>query len=186
MKKSYLLAVKFSAFLLTVVVLFTSIPAGVFSAFFLIQKAPLQMALISDIHYYPQSLMGDKGAAWQKYCDDKSSQYTQTDALVDAALNAIGIHSKKNGCKYLLIPGDLTKDSEYAGNVALAGKLKRFEEKTGIQVLVIDGNHDINDSNASTFKNGKPEKTRATTPQDFRALYSDLGYDLAYHTYTPP
>jgi 3',5'-cyclic AMP phosphodiesterase CpdA len=177
---------KFTALALSLAFLFSAIPAGVFSALTSVQKAPLQIAVMADIHHYPQVYMGDKGAAWQKFCDDTSRQFTQSNALIDAALSAITLHAQSNGCKYVLIPGDLTKDSEYEGHLELAARLERFELETGIQVFVVNGNHDINNSQAATFENGKLEPARATTPEEFRLIYANLGYDLATNTYTPP
>ena len=80
--------------------------------------------------------MGSKGAAWEKYCNDNANQYRQSSALLDAALNAIAVHAQENGCKYVLLPGDLTKDGEYEGHVEMATRLEQFELETGIQVIV--------------------------------------------------
>lgn len=186
MSRSGSKTVKILAFTLALVVLLSAIPAGVFSALKAVERAPLQVAVMADIHYFPQSLMGDKGKAWKEYCDSNACQNIQCKALLDSALYAIEKHAKDNGCKYVLIPGDLTKDSEYAGHTELAARLEQFEKETGIQVLVINGNHDINNSGATTFENNRAEKARATTPENFKNIYKNLGYDLAYHTYTPP
>lgn len=177
---------KLAALFLALVFLFCATPPGIFSALTTVQKAPLQIALIADTHHYPQVLMGSKGAAWEKYCNDNANQYRQSSALLDAALNAIAVHAQENGCKYVLLPGDLTKDGEYEGHVEMATRLEQFELETGIQVIVTNGNHDINNSNASTFENDKMEPARPTSPEDFRAIYSNLGFDLACSTYTPP
>ena len=166
--------------------LFSAIPASAISALTNVQKAPLQIAVMADIHHYPQVYMGNKGTAWETYCNNKASQYVQSNALIDSALFAIALRAQENGCKYLFVPGDLTKDSEYEGHLELAARLERFELETGIQVLVTNGNHDINNSNASTFENAKVEPARAATPEEFRSIYANLGYDLAVKTYTPP
>ncbi|HZK39101.1 MAG TPA: metallophosphoesterase [Clostridia bacterium] len=179
-------ATKIAALFLALIFLFGAIPPGIFSALTTVQKTPLQIALISDTHHYPQVLMGSKGEAWEKYCKDNSTQHPQSSALLDTALNAIAVHAQENACKYVLLPGDLTKDGEYEGHLEMAARLEQFELETGIQVIVTNGNHDINNSNASTFENDKPEPARPTTPEEFRSIYSNLGFDLAYKTYTPP
>lgn len=177
---------KTAAAALALIVVLACVPPAAADALMSVPKAPLQTAVVSDIHYYPQSLMGDKGAVWQAFCDNSARQDAQCEALVGAALNAVEEHARTNNCKYLFIPGDMTKDGEYAGHAELAGILEDFERRSGIQVLVINGNHDINNSGATTFENNKPESTRATKPEEFKEIYANLGYDLACSTYTPP
>lgn len=177
---------KITALALTTVFLLSAFPSGLVNALGIVEKAPVQLAVVSDIHYYPQILMGDKGEAWKAYSENNGRQFTQANGLIDSALYAIGKHSAENGLKYMLIPGDLTKDGEYEGHTELAARLERFENETGIQVLVINGNHDINNRNTTSFKKGVEEACRQTRPEEFRSIYKNLGYDLAYHTYTPP
>ena len=176
---------KLTALLLSLGLIFGLIPAGTIALAAELEKAPLQIAVVSDVHYYAQSQMGSRGDAWQKYCKMISRQFDQGPALLDAALTAIALQAEENNCKYLLLPGDLTKDGEYEGHKELARRLELFEEETGIQVMVTNGNHDINNKNASSFINDKEEPARITTPEEFREIYKNLGYDLAHSTYTP-
>ena len=125
-------AKKIIALTLALCFLFSAIPASAISALTNVQKAPLQIAVMADIHHYPQVYMGDKGTAWETYCNNKASQYVQSNALIDSALFAIALRAQENGCKYLFVPGDLTKDSEYEGHLELAARLERFEQETGI------------------------------------------------------
>lgn len=177
---------KVTAFVLALVLLLSAVPAGVFSAVGQAQKAPLQIAVVADTHFYPQALMGNDRAAFEAYCKMTARQFSQTNALLDAGLGAIALHAQTNGTKYLILPGDLTKDGEYEGHTELAARLELFERETGIQVMVINGNHDLNNSGAEAFVNGKMVPSRTTTPEEFRTIYANLGYDLAYNTYTPP
>ncbi len=177
---------RLTALLLSMLLLLGLIPAGSVAFAAQVEKAPLQVALMSDIHYYPLSLMGSRGDAWQDYCKMFSRQFDQAQALLDAALTAVSKHAAENDCKYLFLPGDLTKDGEYEGHVELAQRLELFEAETGIKVIVTNGNHDLNNSNASGFVNDKEEPARKTGPEEFREIYKNLGYDLAHSTYTPP
>ena len=88
---------------------------------------------------------------------------------------------KDKGLKYVLIPGDLTKDSETEAHKGIAAKLEQFEKDTGAQVLVINGNHDINNYDAASFTSGKEVKDQSlvTSPKQFKEIYQNLGYDLA-------
>ena len=145
----------------------------------------IHFGVVSDIHYYPQSLKGDKGEAWQKFVTEKQKEYDDTDSLLYNALDGILRSAVDGGENYVLIPGDLTKDGELEGHKALAAKLEAFEAETGIQVLVAPGNHDINNSNACTFENGVKEPAQKTSPEQFREIYKNLGYDLADSFFVP-
>lgn len=146
----------------------------------------LPFALISDIHYYPESFMGNYNDAWNEYISMSAKEYEESDALVKTALDSIMLKAETERYKYLLIPGDLTKDSEYEAHSQLAAILEEFEEKSGIEVFVINGNHDINVQDACTFENGVKESAKATTQTEFREIYKNLGYDHAINEYIPP
>lgn len=143
----------------------------------------LPFATMSDIHYYPESLMGSRSAEWLEYCRLESKLYNESEQILRTALDTLGARSKENKIKYVLLPGDLTKDSEYEAHASLAKILEEYEAKYGFQFLVINGNHDINTTKAMTFENDKKESTRAITADEFREVYKNLGYDLAIDTY---
>lgn len=143
-----------------------------------------RFGVVSDIHYLAESLKGD-GEAWDEFVYDKHKEYNDLDSLLENALDGVERNAVDGGENYLLIPGDLTKDGEYESHVALAERLEQFEAETGIPVLVIPGNHDINNSNAATYVNGAEEPARTTSPEDFREIYADLGYDLADSFFVP-
>ena len=83
------------------------------------KTASLSFSVISDIHYYPQSMMGDKSETWLNDCRNEAKEYNESDAILDCALTAIGEKAAKEGTKYVLIPGDLTRNSEYEAHVQL-------------------------------------------------------------------
>ncbi|MGN1195508.1 MAG: metallophosphoesterase, partial [Acutalibacteraceae bacterium] len=146
----------------------------------------LPIASISDTHYYPETLMGDRGQEWLDFCRLESKMYNESEAIIRTALDTIGQRSEETGIKYVLVSGDLTKDSEYEAHVGFAKILEEYEAKYDIQFLVINGNHDINTTKACTFENGKKEATRAITAEEFREIYKNLGYDLAIDEYAKP
>lgn len=149
------------------------------------ETASVRLGLISDIHYYPNSLKGGNCQAYKDFTVGKAKEYTENNSLLENALDGIKRNKAEERPTFLLIPGDLTKDGEYEGHVELARKLEAFEAETGIPVFVINGNHDINNSNACTFENGKEESARVTRPEEFREIYKNLGYDLAIDTFVP-
>ena len=149
-------------------------------------NAPLQIGVLSDLHYYPDSLTGNRCQAYLDFASGSGKEYDESQELLDAALYALQKHSVENGMKYVLIAGDLTRDGELEGHKALAQRLLRFEQESGLQVIVTNGNHDINTDRAISFEGGTKHRTATTTPEQFRQIYKDLGWDLKCAEYTPP
>lgn len=149
-------------------------------------NAPLQIGIVADPHFYPDSLKGGRCEAYLNYINGSTKEYDESGALVDSALYALQEHSLENGMKYLLIPGDITKDGELEGHRQIAQRLLRFEQESGIQVIVTNGNHDINNPGAISFEGGTMHSADMTSPEQFREIYSELGWDLKCAEYTPP
>lgn len=174
------ISLKIISVVLAVALVIASIPMIVSA-----DSSSIRFGVISDIHYYPQVLKGEKGEGWQEFLANKHKEYDDLDSLIENALDGVLRNAAEDGATYVLIPGDLTKDGEYEGHVALAEKFAAFEEETGIPVFVIPGNHDINNSNASSFKNDVEEPARITTPEEFREIYADFGYNEADSVFVP-
>ncbi len=147
--------------------------------------AEMNFAVMSDLHYYPQSLMGNKGEEWSKGIGSKAKLFNESESLIQVALKAVGEQAQENGTEYLLISGDLTKDSEYQAHYELAQILENFEKEYGIPVIVTNGNHDILDEDSCTYENDVMEAHRTTTASDFREIYKNLGFDLATEEFKP-
>lgn len=181
MKKK--VTVRVLSFILTAALLIGCVPMAFNAA-----QAPegeLNFGLISDIHYFPNSLKGNNCKAFTDFSFNKSKEYTENNSLLANALDGFTRMADEDKPEFVLIPGDLTKDGEYEGHVELASKLEAFERESGISVFVINGNHDVRNSNTNTFENGVKEKARKTEPTEFREIYKNLGYDLAIDTFTP-
>lgn len=144
-------------------------------------KSELSFATLSDTHYYPESLTGNNCQAWLDYCSRNAKLYRYSEAIVRTAIETIVARNPE--LKYILVPGDLTKDSEYEAHIGIAEIFREYEEKYGVEFIVTAGNHDINSPRASTFENGKEEPGRSITAAEFRDVYADLGYDLAFSEY---
>ena len=96
-----------------------------------------RIMVIADPHVLAQSLVTpgeamDNMMAGQRKMLDLSEQ--AWNAVVDTAL--------KYRPELVLIPGDLTKDSEKTSHELVAASLRRLNE-AGVQTLVIPGNHDL-------------------------------------------
>ncbi|MBR6568127.1 MAG: metallophosphoesterase [Clostridia bacterium] len=144
-------------------------------------ESDISFAVLSDPHYYPDSLTGDNCEAYRNFCSYNLKLYAQSGDMVRTAIESM--LARNPGLKYILVPGDLTKDGELEGHRALAEIFREYEEKYGVEFLVTVGNHDINQKLSSTFENGREETAPTATADDFREIYADFGYDLAFTEY---
>ncbi len=181
MKKTSL---KILSVLLAVTLLICTVPASVFAQN--TQTGKINIGVMTDLHYYAQANIDDKTKATE-VCEKTICTSHLADSILMTALDFYKVQAEQGKLDYLLLPGDLTKDGDYVSHTTLAGILEKWEEQTGVDVLVTNGNHDINNPNAQTFENGKFVKgARNTTPEEFREIYAELGYDLAVAEFTPP
>ncbi|MFR4122904.1 MAG: metallophosphoesterase family protein, partial [Clostridium sp.] len=105
-----------------------------------------RIVLMTDIHYLADSLT-DKGEEFQymvEHGDGKLTNYVWE--ITDAAFEQVEALSPD----VIILSGDLTLNGEKESHKELAKKLEQVE-KDGIQVVVIPGNHDINNRNAASF-----------------------------------
>ncbi len=133
-----------------------------------------EIILATDIHYLAKELT-DFGQAFVEMAelgDGKLVPYVWeiTDAFLDEVI------ARKP--QALLLTGDLTLEGELASHEALAQKLERVAA-AGIPVMVIPGNHDLNNSKAAEYKENGSLPAVKTTPEEFRTIYADYGYDDA-------
>ena len=97
-----------------------------------------RIMVLSDPHVLPQSLLDTSSLAFHEMMDSQRKMIDMSEpafiALVDTAL---AYHPD-----LVLIPGDLTKDSEKASHALVVAQLNRLQQ-AGIPTLLIPGNHDI-------------------------------------------
>lgn len=126
----------------------------------------------TDLHYLAGSLT-DGGSGFQymvEHGDGKVVTYIEqiTDAFIEEVI--------RRKPDVLILSGDLSLDGEKKSHQELAQKLYKVED-AGIPVLVISGNHDINNHHAARFQGEERMPAEFTTPAEFREIYRDFGYD---------
>jgi 3',5'-cyclic AMP phosphodiesterase CpdA len=138
------------------------------------RPASLKIAVVSDIHYMAPSLLQNgavEGQAFQEYLnqDPKLLQYSAT------VFQTVMEDLKAERPDVLLVPGDLTKDGEMVSHQAVAEKLAQLAA-LGTRVLVIPGNHDLNNAKAVQYNGNTATSLPRTMPKDFEKTYKGLGY----------
>ena len=133
-----------------------------------------RILLASDIHYLSRGLtdFGDGFKYKVEHGDGKVVNYIWeiTDAFIEAV--------KKEDPDLVILSGDLTLNGERDSHLDFARKLKEIED-AGIPVIVIPGNHDINNTAAAQFTGAQALGTAHIGPEDFSEIYQDFGYDEA-------
>lgn len=134
--------------------------------------------VISDIHVMSPKLLVKEGSAFSSYLnsDPKLLEYSGEvlQQLVDEAL--------KRKPDLIIIPGDLTKDGELVSHQLVVDILKPLRT-AGIPVIVVPGNHDIDNPEGYYFDGDEKRSAERTSPEQFKQLYADFGYNQAYATY---
>ncbi len=139
----------------------------------------LSLAVVSDIHYMDPSLLtngAEDGIAFQDYlnADPKLIQYS------DAITKDVIANLLEEDPDLLLIPGDLTKDGELVSHQSLVALLQPLRT-AGIRVLVVPGNHDINNPEAVSYDGDVATPTASISAAQFASLYADFGYSDALY-----
>ena len=175
-------ALRALAVFVAAVMLLAMLPVSIFATD--VKAGQAQFATFSDIHYLDAEAMGNKDSGFSDAVN--TSNVMQIEGILDSALAAV---KSAGTVKYLLITGDLTYTGEKSAHIALAQKLADFEKETGIAVYVINGSSDINNTDASKYiKNEETgeyywEYADTVTPDEFRSIYAEFGYDEAISRY---
>lgn len=157
--------------LLSVLVLFTDVGC---SAQHAKSEKPLTIAIATDLHYLAPTLISDSEYFYSmiKSGDGKMVHYTEE---IADAFCAEMLEKKPD---FLILSGDLTFNGAAESHKALIKKLDTLKE-SGINVLVIPGNHDVDSKNAAAFKSDGAEAAEALPSADFMTLYESFGPNLA-------
>lgn len=131
------------------------------------EDTSMQFAVAADLHYHAprEALEGDIDDEIFWYANRRAAMEDESPYIIDAFLEQCA----EADYDFVLLPGDLTNDGRILteDHSVVAEKLRAFEEKTGIPVYVVPGNHDT----------GAGEND--TTVDMFKEIYADFGYSEA-------
>ncbi len=151
---------KLVSILLALALVFCGLPA------FAAEAPSLTVAVASDLHYNlpEETLTRFTDDPLYGHANRRAAMENESGFIIDAFL----ADCAEKQVDYVLISGDLADNgrSTPEEHFAVRDKLLAFEKETGIEVFVIDGNHDL----------GSGAKTDIA---DFKEIYKDLGYDHA-------
>lgn len=131
--------------------------------------------VFTDPHYYDPSL-GTEGEAFAEYLDGDRKLLKESRELLIEALSKVG----NSDARFVLIPGDLTKDGTRVSHEMFASMIRTLEEK-GKKVYVVPGNHDINNGHSFAFEGDREIPVENVGPYDYLEIYHDFGYSEALY-----
>lgn len=134
----------------------------------------LTIAVASDLHYLSPSLT-DNGPLFEAVVKRGDGKLMLDIEAVTEAFTEQMIAEQPD---LLILSGDLSFNGEKQSHLDLAEKLKRIEE-SGVQVLVLPGNHDMNVSSAACFEGEEYRYVDSVDAAEFREIYADFGYSEA-------
>ena len=137
--------------------------------------AQVQIAVVSDVHVMNPSLLKQDGKAFTEYISQDRKMLRESASLLTAFTDSI-LHSS---VKYLLIPGDLTKDGELVSHRYLIDNCLSRLKDAGITILVVPGNHDVNNPHAVEYQGDNKTRVATISRSDFAQIYNDYGYGQA-------
>lgn len=137
-------------------------------------KYPVNIFFASDIHYMSQRLT-DYGNAFDEMIDNGDGKVVR---YMPQIWQAFAEEVVEAGPSALVLSGDLTINGEKENHQELAGLLDQIEA-AGIPVLVIPGNHDINNPYATSYFGEEQSFIEGTAPEEFKEIYGQFGYDEA-------
>lgn len=134
-----------------------------------------KIVIATDLHYLAEELSGNRCESFMtavRNSDGRALQYGWE--ILDAFIEDM-IKEKPD---MILLSGDLTLNGEKKSHEELAKKLGILLDND-IPVLVIPGNHDINNPMARSFSTEGAKRTDSVTAEEFEEIYADFGYGEA-------
>ncbi len=139
----------------------------------------LKIAVVSDIHYMDPTLLtngAENGVAFQDYLNADPKLIQFSDAIARQMISEL----KAEKPDLLLIPGDLTKDGELVSHQSVVSLLEQLRSQ-GTKVLVVPGNHDINNPEAASYNGDVATPAPSVNAATFTDLYKKFGYEDALY-----
>ena len=154
---------KFISVILSIAIMMSIVAIGVSAE----DDGVMSFAVASDLHYVEptEEIEENIDDPIFYYANRRAQMEHESGFIIDEFLRQC---AEDDNCEFVLIPGDLANDGKIIlqQHLDVAEKLRKFEKETGKPVYVIDGNHDLG-------------YDCETTPEIFKEVYNEFGYDEA-------
>lgn len=136
-----------------------------------LERGEMNIFVMSDIHVMHPNLLVGEGAAFEEYLESDRKLLQESETILSAMVDSVLAFRPE----LLLISGDLTKDGEKISHEMVASYLEKITDE-GIKVLVVPGNHDVNNPHALVYNGANTEYAETVTPAEFAEIYAGCGY----------
>ena len=145
----------------------------------------VSVAHITDLHYYPTHM------SYPETKVDYNSSAFKTKSAVDMKLlaeSSINLRAtldeiSKTNPDYLVVTGDMSSDGERQGLIDVANALRALQNEVrtnagndNFQILVVPGNHDISNPNATDYSTVNGTPTDNVNRAEFSKIFAGLGF----------
>ncbi len=135
----------------------------------------LKFMVFSDLHFMHPALLIKDGKAFEEYNAEECKLLIESGALLKAAIERIKVYHPA----FVIVCGDMSKDGEIICHEYVAGIFAKLEKETGAKILVIPGNHDINNPNSFYYDGDITHPAESATEAQFARIYAGCGYNEA-------
>lgn len=135
----------------------------------------LRMMVVSDTHVMNPQLLREEGKAFADYIAHDRKMLKESSLLMEE----MTVEILRRRPQVVLITGDLTKDGETISHTFLRDNYLRRMRDAGIMVLVIPGNHDVDNPHAVEFLGDSTRRVATPKVEEFAKIYDDYGYGAA-------
>lgn len=133
-----------------------------------------KIVVATDVHYL-SSRVNDGGSAFLDAINNSDGKLVQYCDEIFSAFSDEVIEGKPD---VLILSGDLSFNGERASHEDFASKLKLIQD-SGVQVLTIAGNHDINSNNPVKYSGDEVGVSESISADEFKDIYYDYGMKQA-------
>lgn len=133
-----------------------------------------KIIVISDVHIMSEKLLRKDGKAFRDYLRRDRKLLQESCAIAEELVEQIIAEEPD----LVLVCGDMTKDGELLSHETFV-EIFYPVVKFGARMLVVPGNHDVDNPAAVYFNGDQTEKAETVSPQKFSEIYHDFGYGNA-------
>lgn len=135
----------------------------------------LKFMVLSDFHFMHPALLIKDGKAFKDYNDEECKLLVESGALLNAAIERIKAYHPA----FIIVCGDMSKDGEIISHEYVANLFAKLERETGTKVLVVPGNHDLDNPHSFYYDGNKTIPAPTASEAQFAQIYAECGYDEA-------